>query len=38
MIGGGVASVFDKKFFKVNNTYVAEHNYNNYNTYGVLLD
>ena len=38
MIRGGVASVFDKKFFKANNRYVAEHNYNNYNTYGVLLD
>ena len=35
MIRGGVASVFDKKFFKANNRYVAEHNYN---TYGVLLD
>ena len=38
MVRGGVASVFDKKFFKANNRYVAEHNYNNYNTYGVLLD
>ena len=28
MIRGGVASVFDKKFFKANNRYVAEHNYN----------
>ena len=35
MVRGGVASVFDKKFFKANNRYVAEHNYN---TYGVLLD
>ena len=35
MIRGGVASVFDKKFFKANNRYVAEHNYT---TYGVLLD
>ena len=35
MIRGGVAWVFDKKFFKANNRYVAEHNYN---TYGVLLD
>ena len=38
MIRGGVATVFDKKFFKANNRYVAEHNFNNYNTYGVLLD
>ena len=38
MIRGVVASVFDKKFFKANNRYVAEHNYNNYNTYEVLLD
>ena len=38
MIRGGVASVFDKRFFKANNRYVAEHNYNDYNTYGVLLD
>ena len=38
MIRGGVASVYDKKFFKANNRYVTEHNYNNYNTYGVLLD
>ena len=38
MIRGGVASVFDKKFFKANNRYVTDHNYNNYNTYGVLLD
>ena len=38
MIRGGVASVFDKKFFKANNRYVTDHNYNDYNTYGVLLD
>ena len=38
MIRGGVASVFDKKFFKANNRYVAEHNHNDYDTYGVLLD
>ena len=38
MIRGGVSSVFDKKFFKANNRYVAENNYNNYNTYGVPLD
>ena len=38
MIRGGVASVFDKRFFKANNRYVAQHNYNDYNTYGVLLD
>ena len=37
MIRGGVASVFDK-FFKANNRYVTDHNYNDYNTYGVLLD
>ena len=35
LIRGGVAPVFDKKFYKANNRYVAEHNYN---TYGVLLD
>ena len=38
MIRGGVASVFDKRFFKENNRYVTQHNYNDYNTYGVLLD
>ena len=38
MIKGGVASVFDKMFFKANNRYVTDHNYNDYNTYGVLLD
>ena len=37
MIRGGVASVFDK-FFKANNRYVTENNYNDSNTYGVLLD
>ena len=35
---GGVASVFDKKFFKANNRHVAEHNYNDYDIYGVLFD
>ena len=38
MIRGGVASVFDKKFFKANNRYVADHNKNDYRTYRVLLD
>ena len=38
MIRGGVASVFDKKFLKANNRYVTDHNYNDYNTYGVHLD
>ena len=34
---GGVVAVFGKKFFEANNQYVAEHNYNAYNTYGVPL-
>ena len=38
MIRGCVASVFDKRFFKANNRYVTQHNNNDYNTYGVLLD
>ena len=38
MTRGGVASVFDNQFFKANNLYVTDHNYNYYNTYGVLLD
>ena len=38
MIKGCVASVFDKKFFEGNNNYVTDHNYNELNTYGVLLD
>ena len=38
MIRGGVASVFDKKYFKANNMYVTEQNYNDYSTYEVLLD
>ena len=36
IIRGGLASVFDKKFFKANNRYLTDHNYNDYNTYGVL--
>ena len=38
IIRGGVASVCDNRFFKANNRYVTQHNYNDYNTYGVLLD
>ena len=38
VVRGGVASVFDKKLFKANNRYVADHKYNDYSTYGVLLD
>ena len=29
---------FSTKFFKANNRYVKEHNYYDYETYGVLLD
>ena len=38
MIRSGVASVFDKRYFEVNSRYVAQHKYNDYNTYGILLD
>ena len=38
MVRGGVSSVFEERFFKANNRYVPEHNYNEYDTYGVLLD
>ena len=38
MVSGAVSSVFGKRFFKANNKYVPKQNYNEYDTYEVLLD
>ena len=38
MVSGALSSVFEKRFFKANNKYVPKQNYNEYDTYDVLLD